>query len=74
MSRLTAEPFPRNLSRLDRGLRLALGAFLLLLPATGAVDGVAATTVYLFAWVPLFTAAIGWCPLYTLLGIRSRGH
>jgi hypothetical protein len=74
MSRLTAETFPRNLSRLDRGLRLALGLLLLVLPATGALHGLGATSAYLFAWVPLFTAAIGWCPLYTLFGIRTRSQ
>lgn len=74
MHRLTAEPFPRNLSRLDRLLRFSLGVVLLLLPATGMLQGLAATTAYLFAWVPLLTAAAGWCPLYTLFGIRSRGR
>ncbi len=67
-----AEDFPRNLSPLDRGIRIALGAVLLVLPATGALQGMAAISALLFAWVPLLTGATGWCPVYTLFGIRTR--
>jgi hypothetical protein len=51
---------------LDRGLRVAAGLALVALAATG--------TVGVWGWigvVPLATAAIGWCPAYTLLGIRT---
>jgi hypothetical protein len=65
------EPILRNVSPLDRGIRLALGAVLLLLPALGLVHGLAATSALLFAWVPLVTGATGWCPVYTIFGIRT---
>ena len=66
-----AAPLLRNLSPLDRGIRLALGAVVLLFPALGLVHGLAATSALLFAWVPLVTGAAGWCPVYTILGIRT---
>ncbi|MCU0888296.1 MAG: DUF2892 domain-containing protein [Rubritepida sp.] len=56
----------RNMGTLDRGLRVAAGLALVALAATG--------TVGVWGWigvVPLATAAIGWCPAYTLLGIRT---
>ncbi len=56
----------RNMGTLDRGLRVAAGLALVALAATG--------TVGTWGWigvVPLVTAAIGWCPAYTLLGIRT---
>jgi hypothetical protein len=74
MSRLIADPIARNLSPLDRSVRLSLGVLLVLLAATGVLHGLGATAAYLFAWVPLVTGAAGWCPFYTLLGIRSRGR
>jgi O-antigen ligase len=56
----------KNMGTLDRGLRVAAGLALVALAATG--------TVGVWGWigvVPLATAAIGWCPAYTLLGIRT---
>lgn len=56
----------KNTGTLDRGLRVAAGLALVALAATG--------TVGVWGWigvVPLATAAIGWCPAYTLLGIRT---
>jgi len=56
----------KNMGTLDRGLRAAVGALLVGLAATG--------TVGVWGWigvVPLATAAIGWCPAYTLFGIRT---
>lgn len=55
-----------NEGTLDRGLRVLLGLTLIALAATGVVG----------AWgylgvVPLLTGAIGFCPLYTLLGINT---
>lgn len=58
----------RNEGNLDRALRALLGVVLLALTLTG--------TIGLWGWigvVPLLTAAIGWCPLYTVLGINTCG-
>ncbi|QTN26396.1 DUF2892 domain-containing protein [Rhodoferax sp. AJA081-3] len=55
-----------NVGGLDRIARVVAGLVLIGLAATG--------TVGVWGWlgiVPLATAAIGWCPAYTLLGINS---
>jgi hypothetical protein len=58
--------FPTNEGTLDRLVRAVIGVGLLSLVFTGPK-----TMWGLVGIVPLFTAAIGSCPLYTLLGIRT---
>jgi hypothetical protein len=56
----------RNEGTLDRMLRVLLGLALLALTVTGTIGP--------WGWigvVPLVTAAIGWCPLYSMLGINT---
>lgn len=58
----------RNEGTLDRAVRGIAGLVLVGLAATG--------TIGLWGWVgvvPLLTAALGWCPLYTMLGINTCG-
>jgi len=55
-----------NTGTLDRGLRIAAGIVLIALAATG--------TVGFWGWigvVPLATGLLGWCPAYTLFGIKT---
>lgn len=55
-----------NVGGIDRVLRIVLGLVLIGLAATG--------TVGVWGWigvVPLATAAMGFCPLYTVLGFSS---
>jgi hypothetical protein len=55
-----------NEGNIDRGLRVVAGLALIALAATG--------TVGLWGYigiVPLATGAIGWCPLYTMLGLNT---
>lgn len=57
---------PTNTGTLDRALRVIAGLALTVLAATG--------TLGLWAWVgvvPLATGLLGWCPAYSLLGIRT---
>jgi len=57
-----------NVGTLDRVIRIVLGAVLI----SFALLGESAASK--FGWigvVPLLTAAVGFCPLYTLLGISS---
>jgi hypothetical protein len=55
-----------NVGSIDRIARVLVGLLLLALAFTGTIG----------AWgyigiVPLLTAALGFCPLYTVLGIRT---
>ena len=60
---------PRNESTVDRVVRAVLGLGLLSLLAIGPVPGWG--LIGLVGLVPLVTAALGSCPVYTLLGISS---
>jgi len=58
----------RNVGLVDRIIRTALGV---------AIIGIAVAYHSwwgLVAAVPLLTAAVGFCPLYSLLGISTRGR
>jgi hypothetical protein len=56
----------KNEGNIDRALRVTAGIVLVGLAATG--------TVGLWGWigiVPIATGAMGWCPLYSVLGINT---
>lgn len=58
--------FVKNAGTVDRALRAIVGLVLIALALTGTIGA--------WGWigvVPLFTAALGWCPAYTLLGIKT---
>ena len=55
-----------NVGSIDRVLRIVIGLALITLTLTG--------TIGVWGWiglVPLATAAMGFCPLYTVLGFSS---
>ena len=55
-----------NEGMIDRALRVVAGLLLLALMFTG--------TIGVWGWigvVPLLTGAIGWCQLYTVLGLNT---
>lgn len=55
-----------NSGMIDRALRVIVGLVLIALTLTG--------TIGMWGWigvVPLLTGAIGFCPLYTILGINT---
>lgn len=58
-----------NIGNADRLVRIAVGTFLLILilvlPGHFRWIG-------LLGLIPLLTALVRWCPLYTLLGFRTR--
>lgn len=56
----------KNEGNVDRALRVIAGLVLIVLAATG--------TVGVWGWigvVPVLTGLMGWCPLYTVLGINT---
>lgn len=68
-----------NVGTVDRVLRITVGiaaiAFALFATQIPALKPYAAYAV--FGWiglVPLLTALIGWCPAYSLIGVRTCGR
>jgi O-antigen ligase len=56
----------KNAGTVDRALRAIVGLVLIALALTGTIGA--------WGWIgviPLATAALGWCPAYTLLGIKT---
>lgn len=63
--------FSTNESNIDRIIRVILGALL----AVGglAAGGVLAVIGVVVGAILLFTAVVGWCPIYRVLGISTNG-
>lgn len=59
--------FPLNESAADRGIRIVLGLVGLALVFWGP-----RTAWGWFGLIPLVTGIVGYCPLYTLLGVSTR--
>ncbi|QIK73204.1 DUF2892 domain-containing protein [Propioniciclava coleopterorum] len=59
----------RNEGPIDRGIRAALGVVAIV----GGIlaGGVPAVLLYVVGAVLLVTAAVGWCPLYRVLGVST---
>ena len=56
----------KNVSPIDRILRVILGVVLIVLSLTG--------TIGVWGWIgiiPLITGSVGFCPIYRLLGKQS---
>jgi hypothetical protein len=61
--------FTNNMGRPDRIARLVIGALLVVLTLAG--------TIGVWGWlgiVLIATAALNFCPLYTLLGVNTCGR
>lgn len=56
----------------DRVLRVVLGVVLLYLGWSGIVGGALGSVLKFVGFVPILTGLIGWCPLYSLLKIRTN--
>jgi len=63
----------KNVGTIDRSIRGLVGIALLAAYFLGAVQGTLGIVALVFGIVLLGTAAIGWCPPYTLLGINTCG-
>jgi hypothetical protein len=57
----------KNIGNTDRIVRLILGLVIL---GSGVYYG---SWLGVLGLVPLYTTISGWCPLYSLLGISTRG-
>lgn len=64
--------FPKNESTLDRIIRVIAAIALVGLNLAGILGGPVAIVAWVVAGVLLVTGAVGFCPLYALLRIRTN--
>lgn len=60
-----------NVGNVDRIIRLLLSALLVILWFTGTLTGTFGIIALVLAGVFTLTAAIGFCPLYSLFGMNT---
>ena len=61
----------RNMSVADRIIRVLLAAVLAYLYFAGIVTGTVGVILIILAGVFVLTSLIGFCPLYTLIGLNT---
>jgi len=61
----------KNMGNTDRILRILIAAIVVALFLDNIVTGALAVTLLVLAGIFLVTSAIGFCPLYTLLGVST---
>lgn len=63
--------FPKNVGRLDRTVRLAVGAGLVYLAVTRWGDSLRGKLALVAGMDLLVTGSSGWCPTYSVLGVDT---
>lgn len=63
---------PTNESPLDRILRIAVGIGFVGLALAGIVAAPASYVVWALAAILIVTGAVGFCPLYALVGVSTK--
>ena len=64
----------KNMGTVDRIVRIALAVVVAILYFTGAISGVAAIILGIFALIFVVTSFVGFCPLYVLFKFSTRKH
>ncbi|MCP9766944.1 DUF2892 domain-containing protein [Lacihabitans sp. LS3-19] len=61
-----------NMGTVDRGLRVLIALIVGYLYYNGTLSGVLGTVLLVFAVVFLLTSLVSFCPLYTLIGVKTN--
>lgn len=61
----------KNMGSADKIIRLIIAAVIVLLYFTGVITGTLGIVLLVFAGVFVLTSLVGFCPLYTLLGLST---
>ena len=61
----------KNLSNVDRAIRVLLALAMASLYFFGVISGTAAIILLILAAVFIATSVIGFCPIYAALGLRT---
>jgi hypothetical protein len=62
----------KNMGVVDRTLRLLAVALIAVLFVTDSIAGTLAVILAVVAALFLGTSLVGWCPLYSLIGVSTR--
>jgi hypothetical protein len=61
----------KNMGTTDRIIRIAVAMLIALLYFTNVISGVLAIVLLVIAFIFTVTSFLGYCPLYSLFGIRT---
>ncbi len=61
----------RNMGIIDRIIRIAIAVVIGFLFIEGTIDGVLGIVLMVLSGVFVLTSVVGFCPLYTLFGIKT---
>lgn len=62
-----------NMGSFDRIARVCVSVIIAALYGMNVIGGTLGTVFLVVAGIFLITGIIGWCPLYTLFGVRTTG-
>lgn len=63
----------KNLSPLDRRVRVSIALLVVILMLVASIEGTVAAVLGFVALVLLLTGITGWCPAYRVFGFSTRG-
>jgi hypothetical protein len=61
----------KNMGTLDRAIRIVIAVVIAALYFTGNLSGLTATVLGIFAIIFIITSTVGFCPLYTVIGLST---
>ena len=61
----------KNMGTLDRAIRIVIAVVIAVLYFTGNLSGLTATVLGIFAILFIITSFVGFCPLYTVIGLST---
>jgi uncharacterized membrane protein YphA (DoxX/SURF4 family) len=61
----------KNMGSADRAIRLLLAAVLVILNFSGVISGAVGLIALVVAAVFTVTTLVGYCPLYSLIGVKT---
>ncbi len=61
----------QNESPVDRIVRVVVGILLMIL-GFGVISGIWGVVLGVVGLIPLLTGAVGFCPLYTIIGMSTK--
>lgn len=63
--------FEKNMGMLDRAIRIVIAVVIAVLYFNGNLSGLTATVLGIFAIIFIITSFVGFCPLYSVIGLST---